>query len=236
MTKTPRCLLIFGAVIVKQISIERNIKMEVDLTMKKTIILVFALVLSFVPCACATQTTTIVEANSYSLPDEFKSINELSNAVKSNAGIENSNLENLDYIFVLNKTPIDLPVSKIIITQGSAGVYYMVDKIDENLSKKYQDDSEIVQILSTIRVITYRNVIADGDKPGIVAENLDSFKSYEIDGRNYYAADVLATDGTLIGWEIFWSQDNLELCVGVPVSFGIDQALQYCNCTTYNFK
>lgn len=222
--------------------------------MKKTLSVILALSIIIIMCSCTSKNTesnvtsentssnyTAQPGQVSSFPIEFASFDDLTAAIEIKDSVENDamyrNLDDLDFILILGKTPSELKVSNIIVCWGVAGVYYAIDNPDETLIEKFKSSdafgaTDAIVMLSSVKVITYRNVKAYGEKPNILNGNESVFKEYKAEGRSYYAAEIIYSD-TLVGWEIVWVQDGLELCVGIPVSFGIEEGLKYCNVVKY---
>lgn len=213
--------------------------------MRSFIILIIAIAVLLTACSYSFQSESLAdrtyssettEAGGFPLPDYFSSVNDLSNAIKSADFNKYKNINNLNYVYLLDKTPCQLPVSKIIVDYGCVGVYYSSSFVDQKLIEKYKDNHDTIQSLTSIKIITYRNIVATDNVPSIVLDNQDSFKSYDLNGQKFYAISVNADDGAIIGWEIFWVQDNQDICVGIPVNYGIEEALKYCSCIKHNLN
>ena len=199
--------------------------------------------LMFCLCSCTLSATTsnsihsteasIEQAEGFPLPDSFTSTDELLNVVRSGDFSGYGNLDDLEYFFVFDSIPEKLEETEIIITHGSVGVYYAIQDSDIALVEKFKSDSEAYRFLTTLKVITYRNTVNKTDTPSMISE---SFEKYEKNGRMYYLSEVNTLDDTLLGWEIFWVQDEQDVCVGVPVNYGIDRAVEYCSCIKFEIK
>lgn len=245
-------LLVHAKTIVKRSLVEFST--EGGIRMKKTLSVILVLSIIIIMCSCTSKNTesNVTSGNTSnndtaepgqvpSLPLRFASFDELIAAIENKDTVENDamyrNLDNLDFILVLGKTPLELKVSNIIVSWGAAGVYYAIDNPDETLIEKFKSSdafraTDAILMLTSVKVITYRNVKAYGEKPSIVGAD---YKEYMAEGRSYYAAEIIYSD-TLVGWEIAWVQDGLELCVGIPVSLGIEEGLKYCNVVKYIFE
>jgi hypothetical protein len=211
--------------------------------MKKFVLCISMFTLFFCLCSCnlsktATKSgqnadTSFEQAEGFPLPDWFSSIDELVNVVRSGDFSGYGNLDDLEYIYVFDKIPEKLEETEIIITHGSVGVYYAIQDSESVLVEKFKSDSEAYRFLTTLKVITYRNTVNKTDTPSMISE---SFEKYEKNGRTYYLSEVNTIDDTLLGWEIFWVQDDQDVCVGVPVNYGKERAIDYCSCIKFNVK
>lgn len=177
--------------------------------------------------------TSFEQAEGFPLPDWFKSTDDLVNVVRSGDFSGYGNLDDLEYIYVFDKIPEKLEETEIIITHGSVGVYYAIQDSDSVLVEKLKSDSEAYRFLTTLKVITYRNTVNKTDTPSMIS---GSFEKYEKNDRTYYLSEVNTLDDTLLGWEIFWVQDEQDMCVGVPVNYGKERAIDYCSCIKFNVK
>ena len=199
--------------------------------------------LMFCLCSCTLSATTtssihsseasIEQAEGFPLPDSFTSTDEILNVVRSGDFSGYGNLDDLEYFFVFDSIPEKLEETEIIITHGSVGVYYAIQDSDSALVEKLKSDSDAYRFLTNLVVITYRNTSNKTDKPSMLS---GSSETYEKNGRTYYLSEVNSIDGTLLGWEIFWVQDEQDICVGVPVNYGIDRAVEYCSCIKFEIK
>jgi hypothetical protein len=211
--------------------------------MKQCFASLLTIALMFCLCSCTLSATTsnsihsteasIEQAEGFPLPDSFTSTDELLNVVRSGDFSGYGNLDDLEYFFVFDSIPEKLKETEIIITHGSVGVYYAIQDSDIALVEKFKSDSEAYRFLTTLKVITYRNTVNKTDTPSMISE---SFEKYEKNGRMYYLSEVNTLDDTLLGWEIFWVQDEQDVCVGVPVNYGIDRAVEYCSCIKFEIK
>lgn len=174
-------------------------------------------------------------AEGNALPVYFKSLDDIKTVVQKNDFSGNANLRNLDYINVLSDSISGLNLSDITVTAGSVAVYYPISNSEGPLLDKYKEDKEITQLLSNIKVVTFRNVIIDDDVPNIVKDNKGLFSEHKIGDTSFYVSDI-KDNGTLVGREIFWVQDRMLICVGTPGNISLEDALKYCRCSKHFFK
>lgn len=183
----------------------------------------------------STAATEVNSTEAYTMPEYYTSLNEISTAIKNNDFSEKQNLKGLDYVYTLSDSINKLPISEISVNFGSAAVFYSINNPDVSLIEKNKESKDMVKLLSYIKVITFRNVIIKDGKIRLVEENRELFTEHSIDGKIYYVGEI-KSNGILVCWEIVWAQDEAMVCVGIPVSYGLEKALKYCNCSKYYFN
>ena len=182
------------------------------------------------------QSTTINNIQEYTpMAEQFSSFTELKKTLddyKTDGRLDSSSLKYVSYINIIDSRDFDIPVSKISVSIGSVGVYYDFPAKDSSLIKKYQSeqDEKSVLVLSYLRVITRLNVdpLPKNVLPNSIKNNLSLFNEMEKDGQTYYVSALQSFKNELIGWEIFWVRDGIEIGVGIPVTMGLDEGLNIC--------
>ena len=201
------------------------------------------LILALLTIGCTGCVTTEMPhsttTNSFSeftpMPEQFSSFDDLLSTIdayRNDGRFDSSSLKHIRHINIIDSRNNELPLSKIVVSIGSAGVYYDYLAQDSLLIKQYNNnqDERSVEALSYVRVITMLNIdpLPPNQAPDFIKNNQSIFEEIEREEQIYYVAELTSNNNELIGWEIFWVMDGFVVCVGIPLTMGLDEGLNLC--------